>query len=165
MGNPMTEEAMPPLPEPFIGVQDRPWGGHAEVIRSAIGEEGVIAVYTAEQLSDYARTYAADLERRLQEAGRWVPAGERFPEPGTMCAVVIRYTLDRPAFVGIDAWDVQREDPTGMGGQTIETGYGWDDNYEADVLYWMPIPALPSPIVDARDGAIPAAPSAAAGKE
>lgn len=42
----------PPLPEPFIGVQNQPWGGHAEVIRCAIGEQGVVSVFTAEQMRE-----------------------------------------------------------------------------------------------------------------
>ncbi|WP_199740033.1 hypothetical protein [Acidovorax sp. FJL06] len=50
----------PQLPEPFIGVQDQPWGGHAEVIRSAIGEDGVIPCFTAGQMVAYAdATHAA----------------------------------------------------------------------------------------------------------
>ena len=44
----------PPMPAPFIGVQDRPWGGHAEVIRSAIGEDGVVSCYTEDQMRAYA---------------------------------------------------------------------------------------------------------------
>lgn len=55
----------PPLPAPFIGVQDRPWGGHAEVIRSAIGEDGVVSCYTEDQM----RTYVdADRAMRAQAA-------------------------------------------------------------------------------------------------
>ena len=50
----------PPLPEPFIGVKNQPWVGHAEVIRSAIGEDGVIPCFTAGQMVAYAdATHAA----------------------------------------------------------------------------------------------------------
>ena len=50
----------PPLPEPFIGVRNQPWVGHAEVIRSAIGEDGVIPCFTAGQMVAYAdATHAA----------------------------------------------------------------------------------------------------------
>ena len=47
--------------------------------------------------------------------GAWVPAHERVPATGTECVVLLRYSLDRPPFVSVDTWDVQREDPTGMG--------------------------------------------------
>mgnify|MGYP003442904586 CR=1 FL=1 len=50
----------PPLPEPSIGVKNQPWVGHAEVIRSAIGEDGVIPCFTAGQMVAYAdATHAA----------------------------------------------------------------------------------------------------------
>ncbi len=41
-------------------------------------------------------------------------------------------------------WSMQREDPTGMGGPTIETGYGWDDFYEGEVTHWMLLPPPPT---------------------
>lgn len=82
--------------------------------------------------------------------GVWVPAHERVPAPGTECVVLLRYTLDRPPFVGIDTWDVQREDPTGMGGPTIETGEGWNDNFESDVIAWIAIPPHPPAEWDQR---------------
>lgn len=57
--------SMPPLPEPFIGVQNNPWGGHSEVVRCAIGEPGVISVYTADQMHAYAQAVA---DARVREA-------------------------------------------------------------------------------------------------
>lgn len=77
--------------------------------------------------------------------GAWVPAHERVPAAGTECVVLVRYTLDRLPFCTVDKWDVQREDPTGMGGQTIETGEGWNDNYESDVIAWIAIPPHSQP--------------------
>ena len=63
----------PPLPEPFIGVQNQPWVGHAEVIRSAIGEDGVIPCFTAGQMVAYAdATHAAraPADSVLEDAAR-----------------------------------------------------------------------------------------------
>ena len=75
--------------------------------------------------------------------GAWVPARERVPATGTECVVLLRSSLDRPPFVSVDTWDVQREDPTGMGGPTIETGEGWNDNHDSDVIAWIAIPPHP----------------------
>jgi len=88
---------------------------------------------------------------RLSEGlGAWVSAHERVPATGTECVVLLRYSLDKPPFVGIDTWDVQREDPAGMGGPTIETGVGWDDNDENDVIAWIAIPPHPPADWDER---------------
>ena len=51
----------------------------------------------------------------------WTPMHERAPDPDTECVVIVRYSLDRPAFAAVDKWEMQREDPTGMGGPTLET--------------------------------------------
>ena len=64
----------PPLPEPFIGVKNQPWVGHAEVIRSAIGEDGVIPWFTAGQMVAYAdATHAAraPADSVLEDAARY----------------------------------------------------------------------------------------------
>ena len=82
--------------------------------------------------------------------GAWVPAQERVPAVGTECVVLVRYSLDRPPFVTVDRWDVQREDPTGMGGPTIETGEGWSDNFDCDVIAWIEIPPHPPAEWDQR---------------
>ena len=95
-------------------------------------------------------------ERETAEAmltavlGAWVPAHECVPAIGTKCVVMLRYSLDLPPFVGVDTWDVQREDPTGLGGPTLETGEGWNDNYENDVIAWIAIPPLPTADWDQR---------------
>ena len=80
----------------------------------------------------------------------WVPMHERAPDPGTECVVLVRYTLDRPPFATVDKWDVQREDPTGMGGPTLETGEGWNDNDENDVIAWIANPPHPPADWDQR---------------
>jgi len=82
--------------------------------------------------------------------GAWVPAHERVPATGTECVVLVRYTLDHPPFCTVDKWDVQREDPTGMGGPTIVTGEGWNDNFESDVIAWIAIPPHPPAEWDQR---------------
>ncbi len=87
----------------------------------------------------------------------WTPMHERAPAPDTTCAVWVRYSLDSNAFATVDRWEVQREDQTGMGGPTIETGYGWNDNYEADVIAWLALPPPPDESMDQRiDSAAPA---------
>lgn len=90
--------------------------------------------------------------------GPWVPAHERVPATGTECVVLLRYTLDRPPFVGIDTWDVQLKDPTEMGGPMIEIGFGWNDNYENDVIAWIAIPPHPPADWDERLQASEASP-------
>ena len=72
----MTEPAgeYPALPRPFIGVQDQPWGGHKEVIRSAIGEDGVVSCYTDDQMRAYADATCA--MRAAQPAGEYPAAPE-----------------------------------------------------------------------------------------
>lgn len=82
--------------------------------------------------------------------GGWVPMSEKVPEPDTVCVVWCRYSRDTKGFATVDTWALQHEDPLGMGGPTIPTGYGWDDNYESDVLYWMALPAKPDESIDQR---------------
>jgi len=106
-------------------------------------------------------------DAQARDAARWVPMHERAPEPDTECVVILRYTLDRPPFAGVDRWEMHHEDPTGMGGPTIEMGYGWRDNYEADVIAWMPVPDHPPEDWDQRldaamQGGAPPAPDAQA---
>lgn len=69
---------------------------------------------------------------------------DRAPEPDTDCVVLVRYVADRPPFLTVDRWEMHREDPTGMGGPTLEMGYSWADNWETDVLAWMAIPTPPT---------------------
>jgi hypothetical protein len=85
-----------------------------------------------------------------QEPLTWTPMHEQAPPPDTECVVMVRYSLDRPPFATVDRWELQREDPTGMGGPTIETGYGWNDNYESDVIAWLALPPHPPAEWDQR---------------
>jgi len=97
----------------------------------------------------------------------WVPMCERAPAPDTDCAVFLRYTMDRQPFVAMDRWEMLREDPTGMGGPTLEMGYGWRDNFEGDVIAWYALPPTPPAEWDQRHpdaidpAATPAPPQAA----
>jgi hypothetical protein len=87
--------------------------------------------------------------------GAWVPMSERAPEPDTVCVVWCRYSQDTKGYATVDTWSLQREDPLGMGGPTIPTGYGWDDNYVEDVLYWVALPPQPDESIDQRWEATP----------
>jgi hypothetical protein len=80
----------------------------------------------------------------------WTPMHEQAPPIDTDCAVMARYTLDQPPFVTLDRWEIQHEDPTGMGGPTIETGYGWNNNHENDVIAWLALPPRPPAEWDQR---------------
>lgn len=62
---------MPPLPEPAGNIEH--W------------QRPTIDGWSADQMHAYARTYAAELERRLQDAGR--PVAQRCPT----CGVGIRF--------------------------------------------------------------------------
>jgi len=121
----------------LMAQQRSPWPTPSTTLRAAL------ETFAAEQ-----REAGALAER--ERCVVWVPAHERVPAPGTDCVVLLRYTLDRPPFVSIDRWDVQHEDPLGMGGPTIETGVGWNDNEENDVIAWFAVPALPPEEWDQR---------------
>jgi hypothetical protein len=95
-------------------------------------------------------TWAAVEAAAHEWLGAWVPAHERVPAIGTECVVLVRYSLDSPPFATVDKWEVQREDPTGMGGPTIETGEGWSHNFESDVIAWIAIPPHPPAEWDQR---------------
>ncbi|WP_039052096.1 hypothetical protein [Bordetella avium] len=88
------------MPEPFVLMQNNPWGGHAEVIRSARGEDGVIDCYTTDQMEAYA---AAKVREALEEAAQACEAriGQHAPgmkpedvegcdEEARLCAGAIR---------------------------------------------------------------------------
>lgn len=92
----------------------------------------------------------AKAEQAVPVACQWVPMHERAPAPDTDCVVYLRYSLDQPPFIATDRWEMQSEDPTGMGGPTMETGYGWRDNYESDVIAWMAVGELPPEAWDQR---------------
>ena len=80
---------------------------------------------------------------RWRHCVAWVPAHERMPARGTECVVLLRYSQGNMPFTAIDTWDLQREDPTGMGGPTMAIGEGWNDNDENDVIAWLEIPPHP----------------------
>ena len=88
----------------------------------------------------------------VQAPPGWVPAHERVPAVGTECVVLVRYEyeMDKPPFTTVDKWDVQREDPIGMGYFDDPAYEGWNDNYECDVIAWLPIPPHPPAEWDQR---------------
>ena len=53
----MNEVKLPPLPDPFVGLQhNSAWNSYEQVISSAIGEPHVISVFTEGQMQAYARS-------------------------------------------------------------------------------------------------------------
>lgn len=74
---------------------------------------------------------------------RFMPLDQSRPDAGTDCVVIVNYGGKR--FYAVDRWDVQREDPTGMGGQTIETGEGFNDHFDEEVVAWAPLPDVTAP--------------------
>ena len=119
----MSTEAMPPLPEPTV--EDHPM--------ELWGQNVAADLFNAEQMHLYARTYAADLERRLQEAGRWISVDERMPDvDGQRCEVIAPGAAHGDLWPAV--WSVEN--------RNFEAGLGWFDLDE--VTHWRPIPAAPS---------------------
>jgi hypothetical protein len=69
----------------------------------------------------------------------WIPVTERLPDEGAG-EVLVWLTGGRCAF---DEWRMHREDPTGMGGPTMEMGFMWRDYDFEEVTHWMPLPDAP----------------------
>lgn len=76
----------------------------------------------------------------LRINGRWIPVSERMPDPDAG-EVLVWLTGGRCAF---DEWHMHREDPTGMGGPTMEMGLMWRDYDFDEITHWMRLPAAPS---------------------
>jgi hypothetical protein len=70
----------------------------------------------------------------------WIDCSERMPEPDSG-EVLVWLTGGRCAF---DEWHMNREDPTGMGGPTMEMGLMWRDYDYDEITHWMPLPAAPA---------------------
>ena len=161
-----------PLPEPAHGFYAAPMFTEAQM--RAYAAQGYAAGVAAERgrwrseilgsmpmsrSNDYTTGAGEALDALLEDAPpqaaqpapgvvQWVPAHERVPARGTECVVLLHlYGLP---FVSVDTWDVQREDPTGMGGPTIETGEGWNENFERDVIAWIEIPPHPPAVKECR---------------
>jgi hypothetical protein len=128
---------------------------HAAPARNG-GETGEAAsVEVAESLGDAATRPGLSAPLRsapipIAACGGWVRMEDAAPPADTTCAVWLRYSPG-PGHFGIDRWEMQREDPIGMGGPTIETGYGWSDNYENDVIYWLALAPVPDQNYDPRN--------------
>ena len=111
----------PPLPRPFIGVQDQPWGGHKEVIRSAIGEDGVVSCYTDDQMHAY-----VDVDRAMRAHAAPQPAVQQ----GDAEDAARLDWLERQGSIGIERFRYL--------GRSANTGYGVsladDMDYEGNTL-------------------------------
>ncbi|WP_343638945.1 DUF551 domain-containing protein [Roseateles sp.] len=79
------------------------------------------------------------------ESPRWISVRDRMPPDGDEVLVCVDYDDGSGPYVMLDRWAMHHEDPLGMGGPTIETGFDWDNNDPHDVSHWMPLPAAPSP--------------------
>lgn len=65
----MNEVKLPPLPDPFVGLQhNSAWNSYEQVISSAIGEPHVISVFTEGQMQAYARSA---IEADRQSTSEW----------------------------------------------------------------------------------------------
>ena len=71
----------------------------------------------------------------------WVSMDERLPPEGVRVLVYVPTCDLLP--IQADEWSEQCEDPLGMGGPTISTGYMWDEHEFEEVTHWMPLPAPP----------------------
>lgn len=145
------QQALPPLPKvgpigyasvvdiqayaPFLKI-----GPHLPGVRDA-------ALWTTDQMRAYAaeavaRALAASAPSR--EVPGWISVKDRMPPDGDEVLVCVDYDDGSEPYVMVDRWVMNREDPIGMGGPTIETGFEWDNNDPLDVSHWMPLPAAPS---------------------
>lgn len=118
------------------------WGAGMMEALLPLGKDHTLRLYAEREVLHLVPAALASAPR--------VPQWVRFPDGGvpavgTECVVLVRYSEDKPPFLQIDKWDVQREDPLGMGGPTVEVGEGWDDNFDSDVLAWLAIPPAPQP--------------------
>lgn len=73
----------------------------------------------------------------------WISISERMPTDGDEVLVCVNFDDGSEPYVMVDRWVMNREDPLGMGGPTIETGFDWDNNDPLDVTHWMPLPQPP----------------------
>jgi hypothetical protein len=83
-------------------------------------------------------------EAPSRDAPEWISVDDRMPPDGDEVLVCVNYDDGSAPYVMVDRWVMNREDPLGMGGRTIETGFDWDNNDPLDVTHWMPLPAAPS---------------------
>ncbi len=73
----------------------------------------------------------------------WVSTDDRMPDDGQEVLVCVNYSDGSGPHIMLDRWAMGREDPLGLGGPTIETGFTWDNNDPLDVTHWMPLPPAP----------------------
>ncbi len=88
--------------------------------------------------------YAAGAARSADTSGaRWVSVDERMPDTDDEVLVWVTSPWAKTAYSMVDSWYLHREDPTGMGGPTLEMGYLWRENDAEDVTHWMSLPEPP----------------------
>jgi hypothetical protein len=90
----------------------------------------------------HARSVAARLASPPEAAVpvAWISVEDRLPEVDSG-EVLVWLTGGRCAF---DEWHTHREDPTGMGGPTMDMGAMWRDYEYEEITHWMPLPAPPN---------------------
>lgn len=91
-------------------------------------------------LKDRVATSSAPQPSAVKVPDGWISVEERLPEPDTG-EVLVWLTGGRCAF---DEWHMHREDPTGMGGPTMDMGLMWRDYDYEDITHWQPLPAAPA---------------------
>lgn len=69
--------------------------------------------------------------------GRWIAVTERMPENDDEVLVWVTSPWAKTAYAAIDSWHMHREDPTGMGGPTLEMGYMWREYEAEDITHWQ----------------------------
>lgn len=83
----------------------------------------------------------AHLSTRPAQAEGWIACSERLPNPDFGEVLV---WLWESKMYAIDEWHTYREDPTGMGGPTLDMGLMWRNFDFDEVSHWRPLPAPPS---------------------
>lgn len=80
------------------------------------------------------------LQHAREHSSGWVSVEERMPEPDSGAVLVWLMW----GYSALDEWHSYREDPTGMGGPTMDMGFMWRDFDYEEVTHWMPLPAPPT---------------------
>lgn len=58
------------------------------------------------------------------------------PENDDEVLVWVTGPWSKKPYAAIDSWHLHREDPTGMGGPTLEMGYMWREYEAQDITHW-----------------------------
>lgn len=82
-----------------------------------------------------------DSAASLCYAAMWIACGDKMPESGMECVVLVQYSEDDEPFTAIAKYELQKEDSLGRKLGGAEYAYGWNDYFECDVLAWFPVPS------------------------